>query len=353
MPLPNGESKIPDLSSLRQYTFADRLRRLNPRLCSIILQIDQSRLKRDVDVSPCYQNIEHCKHVIDSMWTIVSVVNNSIPHLQEFLRNVSTNVDGTKSKFVELVECLQCKNDSIAFIDETGPEKPTNDQRITYEHSDRAQIKNNLDTVANLLNDDGHDATNEAKSAEAASRSKESDEETVRTSTTVIHDDSRRKDDFERTTTEIETRSTTLTYDDNERKEGSTRTTRGIETRPTTIRTTEYESNSTEAEVINATTSASTKTEEATGGTDGIDDGTQTMVTVNVTAEPHGGNVTEIANTTVHPSVHPSGQGHGEQGQAEREGENGKCIIYYSACTFLRRKCHVSFHSTRVWYCSI
>lgn len=91
--------------------------------------------------------MEHCKGVIDSMWSIVSAVNSSIPYLQGFLKNTRTS----KSKFVELVECLQCKN-SIVSVNETNPENLASGQPMIHEHSDR--IKNNVDVVSNLLNDE-------------------------------------------------------------------------------------------------------------------------------------------------------------------------------------------------------
>lgn len=89
---------------------------------------------------------------------------------------------------------------------------------------------------------------------------------------------------------------------------------------------------STEVDTINATTNMSTtpKAEETTVRINdqmiGNDDTKRTM---DVTAKLGDGDVRKIAINPLHPSVHPQKQGH-EQKVAEREGENGRCIIYHS-----------------------
>lgn len=89
---------------------------------------------------------------------------------------------------------------------------------------------------------------------------------------------------------------------------------------------------SAEVDTINATTNISTtpKAEETTVRINdqmiGNDD---TKRTTDVTAKLGDGDVTKIAINPMHPSVHPPNQGH-EQKVAEREGENGRCIIYHS-----------------------
>lgn len=86
----------------------------------------------------------------------------------------------------------------------------------------------------------------------------------------------------------------------------------------------------TEVDTINATINMSTtsKAEETTvrikNQMIGNDD---TKRTTDVTPKLDDGDVTKITISPLHPSVHPPNQGH-EQKVAEREGENGKCIIY-------------------------
>lgn len=148
----------------RQF-YNEEYNRLSPsELRTILLStMDLDRRKRrHLDANLCKQNMEHCKIVMDSMMKIVNTVNNSMPHLLEFLKNFPTDKDAPKSKLVELVECLQCKNDSITFIDETGPDNLMNEARTIHENRD--QIKSNVDTVCNLLDEPNSNLVDISKS---------------------------------------------------------------------------------------------------------------------------------------------------------------------------------------------
>lgn len=99
------------------------------------------------------------------MMKIVNTVNDSMPHLLEFLKNFPTDENGPKSKLVELVECLQCKNDSITrldLIDETGSDDLMDNARTVHENRD--QIKSNVDTVCNLLDEPNSNPVDVSKS---------------------------------------------------------------------------------------------------------------------------------------------------------------------------------------------
>lgn len=148
----------------RQF-YNEEYNRLSPsELRTILLStMDLDRRKRrHLDANLCKQNMEHCKIVMDSMMKIVNTVNNSMPHLLEFLKNFPIDKDAPKSKLVELVECLQCKNDSITFIDETGPDNLMNNARMIHENRD--QIKSNVDTVCNLLDEPNSNLVDASKS---------------------------------------------------------------------------------------------------------------------------------------------------------------------------------------------
>ncbi|CAK9811280.1 Serine protease nudel [Anthophora plagiata] len=291
------ETMEPTLQNLYRYFYREELKDLSSELRSMILQIDRKRSKRDIETNPCSKNIDHCKTVINSMWSIVSIVNNSMPHLQALLRNYSTDVNASKSEFMELVECLQCKNDSTQFTNDTNTDSSMKDHRTMLEHSDHVQLKNNVDMVANLLNDEKENST----SSEVTTLL------TIIETRVSIFDqtDTSRNEDTNRTKGSKEDEVS------NKRKEE-------VETKSSTIRTTEYESTSTEAKIINAMTDQSSKAEGTTIETKRINDTTQSVVTVNVTAKPDESNVTEITNS----AVHPSGQGLGEWNKTEREGEN-------------------------------
>lgn len=152
----------------RQFHDEEEHNRLSPsELRTILLStMDLDRRKRrHLDANLCKQNMEHCKIVMDSMMKIVNTVNDSMPHLLEFLKNFPTDENGPKSKLVELVECLQCKNDSITrldLIDETGSDDLMDNARTVHENRD--QIKSNVDTVCNLLDEPNSNPVDVSKS---------------------------------------------------------------------------------------------------------------------------------------------------------------------------------------------
>lgn len=172
----------------------------------------ESRRKReDPNASACKQNLEHCKEVIDSMWSIVSIVNSNVPHLQAFFNNFSRETSPVKSKFVELVECLQCKNGATTFIEDSDPNTRMSNERTVQEYSDHSQIKNNVDIVTNLLNDEKHDDDKQNSNTDfvdADTMKTTKVEENVQKSTTASFKDSfggNGKGDLNRTTKEWET----------------------------------------------------------------------------------------------------------------------------------------------------
>lgn len=283
--IPEEQTTKSDNQDLQEYFYNQQLPDMTPELRAILFQIDQNRLKRNTNTSPCNQNMEHCKTIMNSMLSIVSIVNISLPHLHVLLGNSSLKTNGTSSKFVKLVKCLQCKNDSI-FNNETAQE---NDNQTIKEHFDQAQIKKNVDVVNNLLDNDDQNEENKNFNTNSMISSE------------VYHNS-------------IQHSTVSIFYEPSK----------------------EHKSISTETEPINATTSASatSKAEEATTQTNRIDDTDQTTITMNVTIELDGDNATEIANGTLHPSMHPSDQGHGDWNASEREGENGRCIIYYFVAWF-------------------
>ncbi|XP_054006397.1 serine protease nudel [Hylaeus anthracinus] len=245
-----------------------------PEWGSLLYQVDQNRQKRYAGTSACTQNRERCKAVIDSMKAIANLVDDSMPHLQALLNSFMANPEESKSEFMELVNCLQCKNDSITFIDHSGPGSIINNNRIIYENPDHLQIGNNVDVVANLLDEDRPSDGiyfNEIPSDQFAPPP---DAEIV----------------------------TMGTFD---RQEDS-KTTKGSET-------TERESATTETRMINATASASatSKAQEAANQTNRIDDMEQKKVAANVPPGSDRDNVTEIGNDAAQPSY---------QGQAGRNG---------------------------------
>ncbi|XP_076761416.1 serine protease nudel [Xylocopa sonorina] len=320
------QAEDPELQNVYRYLYSDKLQNLSEELRSTILQMGESRSKRDADNVPCKQNLHHCKTVIDSMWGIVGIVNNSMPHLQALLRNNSADESAYKSKFLELVECLQCKNGTTANADQkSDPESVLNHQNASQEHPDHAQIKNNVDIVSNLLNDQRLDA-NRQSSATVGLDEREND---IKNSTNSIFnsfDNGGRKEDSYETTKKLETSAISIADDSkDDQKEDPSWMTKGPETRSTTVKSADggSRSASAEADMINATTSALI-TEIAEGTTariSRIDDTGRTAVALNVTAKLDEGDVTEMASDAVHPSLHPSGQGHGELNGLG--GENG------------------------------
>ncbi|CAL7938816.1 unnamed protein product [Xylocopa violacea] len=324
------QAEDPNLQNVYRYFYTNKLQELSPELRSTILQMGHNRSKRDTDNTPCTQNMQHCKTVIDSMWGIVSIVNNSMPHLQALLRNFSTDTSASKSRFLELVECLQCKNNNTVNADQkSGPESGLDQHNASQEHPDHAQIKNNMDIVSNLLNEPVHDS-NIQNSTTLGLDERKDDIKASTTSTVSIfnsYNSGGRKEDSSETTRRPKTSTISISDDSKgDQKEDPSWMTKGPETRSTTIKSTEggLRSTSTEAEVINATTSAliTELAEETTTRTGGIDDTGRTTVAMNVTARLDEGNVTEMAIGAVHPSVHPSGQGHGEQNGLENGGPN-------------------------------
>lgn len=179
---------------LRQGGQYDRLSL--EELRTILLSTMDRRKRRHLDANLCKQSMEHCKIVMDSMTKIVNTVNNSMPHLLEFLKNFSTeDKDTPKSKLVELVECLQCKNDSITFIDETGPDNLVNEARTMHENRD--QIKSNVDTVCNLLDEPNSNLVDASKSGEEGAKKL--------TKWTFVDTDDGRKEDLHNANGEAET----------------------------------------------------------------------------------------------------------------------------------------------------
>lgn len=158
-PPPEDQTINPILQDLYRYFYKNQLNEQNnnSELRSIVpMNRSRRKCRRNVGENPCKQNMEHCKELINSMWSIASIVNNSMPHLQGFLKNypAETTQNATKSKFVELVECLQCKDDAITFIDDSGPDNLAHYPRTMQEHFDNNQIRNNVGIVNDLLNDE-------------------------------------------------------------------------------------------------------------------------------------------------------------------------------------------------------
>lgn len=198
--LPINESS----SEPRETNFRDEQFRKDERkhdrlsleeLRTILLSTMDRRKRRHLDANLCKQSMEHCKIVMDSMTKIVNTVNNSMPHLLEFLKNFSTDKDTPKSKLVELVECLQCKNDSITFIDETGPDNLMNEARTMHENRD--QIESNVDTVCNLLDEPNSNLVDASKSGEEGAKKL--------TKWTFVDSDDGRKEDLHGAEREAET----------------------------------------------------------------------------------------------------------------------------------------------------
>ncbi|KOX71108.1 Serine protease nudel [Melipona quadrifasciata] len=286
----------PILQDLYRHFYKSQLNERNNSELRSMVPMNRSRRKCRRDLgkseSPCKLNMEHCRKLINSMWSIASIVKNSMPHLQSFLRNFSTETtqNATKSKFVELVECLQCKDDSITFIDDSGPDNLAHHPRTMQEHFDNSQIRNNVDIVSDLLNDD---------------RRENLEIESTTMKTTVAGEKTGEKLE---TTLKTSFPSETMEHGD--------------------------KNVVTEAAVINTKTSIQTtpKAEDTTTTmneqTIGMGDTNRSVVTVNVTAKPDEENVTKITIDPVHHWVHASSQGQqpvmNEQKETQaRDAENG------------------------------
>ncbi|XP_076681045.1 serine protease nudel isoform X2 [Andrena cerasifolii] len=265
---------------LYKFFYSNQVQNWSPELRSLFKKSAAdavgNRRKRNVEAGPCQQNKEHCQTVIHSMWKIVSIVNNSMPHLQALVTNFSSSSNESKSEFMELVKCLQCKNDSITFVDESGP--GNDGHPVTVEHSDHGRIENNVDVVTNLLKDKVNNPSNTFKQPNPTTEHTRGIVQEPTMSALDSHQVPSQKD---------------------------------VEMRPTKADVAAYESAFAKMEVINAT--ASSNAEEAANQADRIDDMEQTMPPTNATGTPDRGNVTKMASDAVHPSVHPSVQGQTEQ----------------------------------------
>lgn len=275
-----------DMDWLYQLIYKGDLEALAPQIDKL-LNAKQNRLKRDTE-TPCKQDREHCKTVMESMWKIVNIVNSSMPYLQSLL----TKGTEPKSELIELVECLQCKNDSFVFIDESGPESVPDGYRGVYHHPGQAQMEQNVGVLTNLLND------------ETPNPGDHVNQKDVRPSEVSIF----------------------YMDDDPVMKSLLGPATDGIVTAKPDQ----------ETGPVNAVATQSADNETKEDSTSGIDNVEQT---VDVTNAPDFGDVMEIKNELVHPSVHPSDQGRAEPNGDGQEAGSGRCIIYYW------RKC---LHSTSV-----
>ncbi|KAF3426627.1 hypothetical protein E2986_01079 [Frieseomelitta varia] len=282
----------PILQDLYRHFYKSQLHeRNNSSELRSIVPMDRSRRDLNKLESPCKLNMEYCKKLINSMWSIASIVNNSMPHLQSFLKNfpAETTQNATKSKFVELVECLQCKNDSITFIDDTGADNLAHYPRTMLEHSDNSQIRNNVGIVSDLLNDERHGEEENLRA------NLEIEPTTMKTTVAGENVETTSESGWKADTGEIQTTLKT----------------------PSPSETMEHSDKNvvTEATVINARTSIQTtpKAEDTTTRMDeqtiGIGDTNRSVVTVNVTAKPDDNNVTKITIDPVHHSVHTLSQG--------------------------------------------
>ncbi|XP_033322344.2 serine protease nudel [Megalopta genalis] len=263
----HSEPEDPDWQALYQLFYQEDLQALTPQLKKLFT-VDGNRLKRETQ-EPCKEDLENCKTVMESMKQIVNIVNNNMAHLQGML----TAKDGdSKSQLFKLVKCLQCKNDSITFIDESGPETDPDDHRDDYHYqSDQAQMEHNVDVVTSLLND--HSSS------------------TDRINQTVARP------------------SAASIFDVGDDARSGRRTAAKPQALPTAA----------DAEVVRETVTKldRIRKDEAPVQANGIDDVEQTVAARNVTGEPDDGRVTEIENEPVHPSVHPSDQGHAELNAGE------------------------------------
>ncbi|XP_078053187.1 serine protease nudel [Augochlora pura] len=273
-----NQAEEPDWQALYQLFYQDDLQALTPQLKKLFI-IDRNRLKRATR-EPCPENLESCKKVMEFMKQIVNVVNNNMAQLQDLL---TANGGESKSQLIELVKCLQCKNDSITFIDESGPDREPNDHRDVYHHADQDKMEHSVDVVTGLLNDDSSDRVNQAD---------------ARPSTVSIFDVGENRDDGRQTAVKSLLGPTTV----------------AIQTSST----------ATEAEEARETELDRIKKDETPVQANGIDNVEQTVAKGNVTDAADAADVTEIGNEpVVHPSVHPSDQGRAEL-NAQEEAANAR-----------------------------
>ncbi|XP_076624870.1 serine protease nudel isoform X2 [Colletes latitarsis] len=258
-----------DQQTMDQIIDTIRLLGSSPEWGSILSEVDGDRRKRDTGTILCKENVEHCKTVMNSMRTITKIVNNSMPHLHALLTSFSTNPEESRSEFMEFLDCLQCKDDSITFIDTSGPDRVINNDR-TYQNFNHDRIENNVDVITKLLDDDKPTEKNSSVNY-------------------VEHVDNGTRYQYENA--KISTIFDRLEED----------------SRPTTKEPVTSKSTFTEAEPTNA----------AASQTIGIDDTDRTKVIVNVTDSSSTNNVTELANDAVNPSTYPSYKGHAEQREPE------------------------------------
>nr|XP_031838376.1 serine protease nudel isoform X2 [Nomia melanderi] len=371
-------------------------------------RVDHNRLKREAE-APCNQNAIHCKQVIDSMLKIVNTVKSNLQHFHTMLNKENE----PESQLKELVKCLECKNDSITFIDDSGPGSTfifEDHDRPPYQHYDRSQLEHSMNVVTRLLNDktddvqdqdtkksttsvmedgyaykmddhfdetdernlifDPNDPTDKSSSSIIKDVYKMEDPPTQtndknnksnslkdqtddKSSSSIIKDKYKMEDPPTQNNSDPlkdqsneksgsltinlqkidsnQTNSKDHTVDpkDQEEMKHSTVTTiksgHGVKTDdysgheatrtspgPSTTGNTEKEAFKA-PEVVNETTKRLDGTEEAANQTSRIDNMEQTASTGNVTVAADAGNVREIAKGAVHPSVHPSDQGHAEQ----------------------------------------
>lgn len=286
-------------NDLYKFFYSDQLQNLSPELRSLFKKSAAdavgNRRKRNAEARPCQQNTEHCQTLIHSMWKIVSIVNNSMPHLQALVTNFSSNSNESKSEFMELVKCLQCNNDSMTFIDKSGNDGHPG----TFEHSEHGRIENNVNIVTNLLKNEANNSSSSLKQPNS----------TTGHTRAIVQESPMSPFDSHQVTSQKES-----------------------EMQPTKAEAVAYESAFAKTDVINAT--ASSNAEEAANRADRIDDMEQTMPPANATGTPDRGNVTEMASDAVHPSVHPSVQGQAEQSESSAKAADDRCITYYALSVF-------------------
>lgn len=240
-----------------------------------------------------------------------------MPHLQPLLKNFSTNTNESKSEFMELIRCLQCKN----LIAHTKVSNSENDHRL-HEHSDH-KIKNNIDIVTNLLNGDKLDNEKQNPSSNYINH--------FNTEATHVKGN-------------VET--STVSIFNNHQSEDMTEIAKEPGNSYQMIKTTEHESMFAEVKTSAPMTS---ETAEAVNQTIRIDDMEQPTTVLNVTAKVDGGNVTEIANDLMHPLVHPPDEGLAKQRKLKEDADNGRCIIYYVVAMLNQQK-HFTISLYRTWY---
>ncbi|XP_076231283.1 serine protease nudel [Calliopsis andreniformis] len=297
-PLPDKQTDEWNQRNMYKIVYDDRL---SPEWQTILSELQENRLKRDADLTACQDIMDLCQKVIDSTWRIANLVNSSMPHLQHFLESFSATSPESKSQFMELVKCLQCKN-MITFINASAPE---NNHLMMNEDTDN-KIKNNINIISTLLNNDKLDSE---KKYSDSSFTERPNIENIK----------------------YNQNSATVSVFNEPQNKRSNQTTEGQDTNFEATRTTEYKLMFAEVKTINTVTNVPMipEAEGAANQTIRIDDMEQTVITLNTTAKPDRGNVMEIVNDVVHPPMHPSDEGLAEQSEPKGEADNGRCIIYY------------------------